>query len=62
MPLARFEPTIPVLKRAKTFHALDRSATVSGTTTLSLMYNTHLILTTAHMSSQCAMSSPVVAR
>jgi hypothetical protein len=30
MPLMRFEPTIPVLKRAKTFHALDRSATVTG--------------------------------
>jgi hypothetical protein len=28
MPLAGFEPTIPVFKRAKTFHALDRAATV----------------------------------
>jgi hypothetical protein len=24
-------PTIPVFKRAKTFHALDRAATVTGT-------------------------------
>jgi hypothetical protein len=24
MPLAGFEPTIPMAKRAKTFHALDR--------------------------------------
>jgi hypothetical protein len=31
MPLAGFEPTIPVFKRAKTFHALDRAATVTGT-------------------------------
>jgi hypothetical protein len=31
MPLAGFEPTIPVFKRAKTFHALDRAATVIGT-------------------------------
>jgi hypothetical protein len=30
MPLAGFEPTIPVFKRAKTFHALDHSATVTG--------------------------------
>jgi hypothetical protein len=31
MPLAAFEPTNPVFKRAKTFHALDRAATVTGT-------------------------------
>jgi hypothetical protein len=31
MPLAGFEPTIPVFKRAKTFHALDRASTVTGT-------------------------------
>jgi hypothetical protein len=30
MPLAGFEPTIPVFKRAKIFHALDRAATVIG--------------------------------
>jgi hypothetical protein len=32
MPLAGFEPTIPVFKRAKTFHALllGRAATVTG--------------------------------
>jgi hypothetical protein len=30
MPLAGFEPMIPVFKRAKTFHALDRAATVTG--------------------------------
>jgi hypothetical protein len=30
MPLSGFEPTIPVFKRAKTFHALDRAATVTG--------------------------------
>jgi hypothetical protein len=29
MPLAGFEPTIPVFKRANTFHALDRAATVT---------------------------------
>jgi hypothetical protein len=28
--LAGFKPTIPVFKRAKTFHALDRAATVTG--------------------------------
>jgi hypothetical protein len=31
MPLAGFEPTIPVFKRAKAFHALDRAAAVTGT-------------------------------
>jgi hypothetical protein len=30
MPLAGFEPTIPVFERAKIFHALDRAATVTG--------------------------------
>jgi hypothetical protein len=30
MPLVGFVPTIPVFKRAKTFHALDRAATVTG--------------------------------
>jgi hypothetical protein len=33
MHLAGFEPTIPVLKRAKIFHALDRATTVTGTKT-----------------------------
>jgi hypothetical protein len=30
MPPVRFEPTIPVLERAKMVHALDRAATVLG--------------------------------
>jgi hypothetical protein len=30
MRLAGFEPMIQVFKRAKTFHALDRAATVTG--------------------------------
>jgi hypothetical protein len=30
MPRVGFEPPIPVLKRAKAFHALDRAATVIG--------------------------------
>jgi hypothetical protein len=34
MPLAGFKPTIPVFKRAKTFHALDRAATVTGRRTI----------------------------
>jgi hypothetical protein len=29
MPCVRFEPTIPASERAKTVHALDRSATVT---------------------------------
>jgi hypothetical protein len=30
MPSVRFEPTIMASERAKTVHALDRSATVTG--------------------------------
>jgi hypothetical protein len=30
MPLVGFEPTTPVLERAKTVHALDSAATVTG--------------------------------
>jgi hypothetical protein len=30
MPRVGFEPTIQVFKRAETFHALDRAATVTG--------------------------------
>jgi hypothetical protein len=30
MPLVGFEPTIPALQQAKTVHALDRAATVIG--------------------------------
>jgi hypothetical protein len=30
MPQVGFEPTIPVFERAKTVHALDRTATVIG--------------------------------
>jgi hypothetical protein len=32
MPQMRFEPTIPLFERAKTVHALDRAATVTGNT------------------------------
>jgi hypothetical protein len=32
MPLVGFEPTIPVFERAKTVHALDSAATVTGHT------------------------------
>jgi hypothetical protein len=30
MPQVGFEHTIPIFERAKTFHALDRAATVIG--------------------------------
>jgi hypothetical protein len=32
MPSVGLEPTIPVFERAKTFHDLDRAATVIGST------------------------------
>jgi hypothetical protein len=34
MPEVGFEPTTPVLERAKTVHALDRAATVIGSVNL----------------------------
>jgi hypothetical protein len=34
MPSVESEPTIPESERAKTVHALDREATVIGTSTL----------------------------
>jgi hypothetical protein len=40
MPLAGFEPTIPVYKRSKTFHALDHAATVTGKEYAYSTYNT----------------------
>jgi hypothetical protein len=43
MPLTGFEPTIAVFKRAKTFHALDRAATVAGCITEGIAgYQGHL--------------------
>jgi hypothetical protein len=30
MPRVEFEPTTPAFERAKTFHVLDRAATVIG--------------------------------
>jgi hypothetical protein len=38
MPLAGFEPTIPVFKRAKTFHALDRAANVTSSVWIYLIH------------------------
>jgi hypothetical protein len=37
MPRAGFEPTVPVLKQAKTVHALDLAATVIGLDTDSVI-------------------------
>jgi hypothetical protein len=37
MPSAGFKPMIPVFKRMKTFHALDRAAIVIGTVTLTYL-------------------------
>jgi hypothetical protein len=35
MPRVGFEPTAPLFEREETVHALDRAATVIGTTTYS---------------------------
>jgi hypothetical protein len=37
MLLVGFEPTIPVFKRAKTFHALDRADTANGEGTVTAL-------------------------
>jgi hypothetical protein len=42
MPCVRFEPTIPASERAKTVHALDRSATVTG---IIIIFNTRTPMT-----------------
>jgi hypothetical protein len=39
MPRVVFETTIPVLGRAKTVHALDRAATVTGWESILLSQN-----------------------
>jgi hypothetical protein len=36
MPRVEFEPTIPAFERAKTVHALDRAATVTGSGVVNL--------------------------
>jgi hypothetical protein len=38
MPLVGFKPTVPACERAKTVHALDRSATVTGSWSIGLSY------------------------
>jgi hypothetical protein len=45
MPRVEFEPTIPVLERAKMVHALDRAATVIGShpTSCSILINRPVI-------------------
>jgi hypothetical protein len=45
MPYVRFEPTIPASERAKTVHAVDRSATVSGAIKHDLIKDSTIILT-----------------
>jgi hypothetical protein len=39
MPRVGFKPTIPVFERAKTFHALDRTATVKNEHKLQMFRN-----------------------
>jgi hypothetical protein len=42
MPWVGFEPTIPGSERAKTVHALERSATVTGREAVTVTYNYEL--------------------
>jgi hypothetical protein len=46
MPCMGFEPTIPTSKRAKTVHALDRSATVTVNVYLNIESNYSLYFVT----------------
>jgi hypothetical protein len=39
MPRVRFEPTVPASARAKTVHALDRSANLTGDVVVILRYS-----------------------
>jgi hypothetical protein len=45
MPWVQFKPTIPASERAKKVHALDRSATVTGSSCLELINSEILNLT-----------------
>jgi hypothetical protein len=49
MPLVVFEPTIPEFEQAKTFHALDRAATVIGSGTIRRVTVTSLMFRLAHI-------------
>jgi hypothetical protein len=53
MPLVGFELTIPASERAKTVHALDRSATVTGTVFCSPLEFTSRQLSLPWRSSRC---------
>jgi hypothetical protein len=46
MPRVGFDPTTPASKRAKTVHALDHSATVTGLVTLVKTNKSTLWITT----------------
>jgi hypothetical protein len=46
MTCVGFEPTIPTFEQAKTVHALDGSATVTGVAKLRLMKPNLLLLST----------------
>jgi hypothetical protein len=60
MPLAGFEPKIPVFKRAKTFHALDRATTVTGYYLLARAYKTKSCnITTKANTTHCELGSPI---
>jgi hypothetical protein len=47
MPRMGFEPTIPVLKRKKTVHALDRAATLIGTVNITDQFLSGTVVTPA---------------
>jgi hypothetical protein len=49
MPWVGFEPTIPVFERAKTFHALDRAASVIGAEHSSCQKNNLCIIRAFHL-------------
>jgi hypothetical protein len=63
MPRLEFKPTILVFERAKTLHALDRAATVTGTITIQVENTPQVIqeawLTAVDMFLTCEVSHSV---
>jgi hypothetical protein len=56
MPRVGFEPKIPLFKREKTVHALDRAAAVIG---LSMRFPNKNHTSIFHLTHACHMSCPV---
>jgi hypothetical protein len=60
MPRVGFQPTVPASARAKIFHALDRSATVTGRPVLCITNSAHFILYLGHVRIVTSKHAPAI--